>query len=59
MLKFRLFLIEIMFCELIGIADQIDDTEARNIVPRNPPPNDLVPPQNYPPNYPLPPQNPP
>ena len=48
-----------MFCELIGVANQNDDTEARNIVPRNPSPNDLVPPQNCPPNDPLPPQNPP
>ena len=40
------------------MADQNDDTKARNIVPRNPPPNDLVPPQNHPTNDPLPPQNP-
>ena len=48
-----------MFCKLIGMANQNDDTEARNTIPRNPPPNDLVPPQNYPPSDPLPPQNPP
>ena len=38
------------------MPDQNDDTEARNNIPRNPPPNDLVPPQNCPPNDPLPPQ---
>lgn len=48
-----------MFCELIGMADRNDDTEARNIVPRNSPPNNPVPPQNFPPTDPLPPQNPP
>ena len=47
-----------MFCKLIGMADQNDDTEARNTVPHNPPPNDPVPLQNHPPNDPLPPQNP-
>ena len=48
-----------MFCKLIGMANQNDDTEARNTIPHNPPQNDLVPPQNHPPNDPLPPQNPP
>ena len=48
-----------MFCKLIGIADRNDDTKARNTIPHNPPPNNLVPPQNRPPNNPLPPQNPP
>ena len=41
------------------MADQNDDTKARNIVPCNPPPNDPAPHQNHPPNDPLPPQNPP
>ena len=41
------------------MADQNDDTEVGNNIPRNPPPNDSVPPQNHPPNDPLPPQNPP
>ena len=48
-----------MFYKLIGMANPNDDTEARNNVPRNPPPNDPVSPQNYPPNDPLTPQNPP
>ena len=48
-----------MFYKLIGMANQNDNTEARNIIPRNPPPNDLVPLQNHPPNDPLPHQNPP
>ena len=48
-----------MFCKLIGMADQNDDTQERNTIPRNPPQNDPVPPQNCPPNDPLPPQNPP
>ena len=48
-----------MFCKLIGMANQNDDTEARNNIPCNPPPNDPVPPQNCPPNDPLPPRNPP
>ena len=54
-----MFLIEIIFCKEIGIAEPNDNNEARNNVPHNPPPNDLVPPQKYPPNNPLPPQNPP
>ena len=41
------------------MADQNDDIEARNTIPHNPPPNDLVSPQNRPPNDPLPPRNPP
>ena len=48
-----------MFYELIGMANQNDDTEAISTIPRNPPPKDLVPLQNHPPNDPLPPQNPP
>ena len=48
-----------MFCNLIGMADQNDDTKVGNNIPHNPPPNDLVPAQNCPPNDPLPPQNPP
>ena len=40
------------------MADQNDDTKARNNIPCNPPPNDPIPPQNRPPNDPLPPQNP-
>ena len=35
-----------MFCKLIGMIDQNDDTEARNNIPRNPPPNDPLLPQN-------------
>lgn len=42
---------------LLGMDDSNDDTEVGNNVPRNPPPNDLVPPQNHLPNNPLPPQN--
>ena len=57
MLKFRLFLIEIMFYKLIGMADPNDDIEAGTNVPHNPSPNNPVPPQNHPPNDPLPPQN--
>ena len=48
-----------MFCKLIGMTDQNDDTEARNNIPHNLPPNNPVPPWNCPPNDPLPPQNPP
>ena len=59
MYKFRLFSIEIMFCKLIGMADQNDDTKVMNTISLNPPPNNLVPPQNRPPNDPLPSQNPP
>ena len=35
-----------MFCNSIGMADQNDDNEAQNNIPRNPPPNNLVRPQN-------------
>ena len=54
-----MFLIENMYYKLIGMADQNDDIEARNKIPRNPPPDNPVPPQNHQPNDPLPPQNPP
>ena len=53
-MKFRLFLIEIMFCELIGMAHPNDDTELGNNVPHNPPPNDLAPPKICSPKIPYP-----